>query len=60
MTTFTVTWVFGPVLILLSKKVSPLYEGVGSNLGSFKIYVYEFRLEFLLKKNKNKIDNIHH
>ena len=34
-----VTWVFGPVVIPLPKKVLPLYEGVGSIPGIFKIYV---------------------
>ena len=53
-------WIFGPVVILLPKKPSPLYEDVGSIPKIFKIYVCEFRLEFLsyiyiYKKNETKM-----
>ena len=34
-----ISWVFGPVIISLLKKAPPLYEGVGSNPGIFKIYM---------------------
>ena len=48
------TWVFGPVVIPLSKKAPPIYEGVGSNLGSSKYTcVCKFRLKFIsYMKNK--------
>ena len=35
----TATWIFSLVVIPLFKKVSTLYESVGSNLGIFKIYM---------------------
>ena len=49
-----VTWVFGSVVILISKKALTLYEGVSLISGIFKIYVcvnLDYNFRYQKKKN---------